>query len=122
MKQDHEAVRTLAIQIGVRPAARQLGLNEDRVRKWSEREKWFTLPPDTQNATVTTVTKPGDIALSELHSDISKSRTKLARLTHDSIEDAQPVKVKTAQDLKNIAATIQQLGPGWEAKSETRRM
>ncbi len=33
-------VQMLAIQIGVRPAARACGLDEDRVRKWSQRGKW----------------------------------------------------------------------------------
>ncbi len=30
----------LALDIGVRPAARALGLSESRVQKWSHREKW----------------------------------------------------------------------------------
>lgn len=38
---DHEAVRVVAVQIGVREAARQFGLPEDAVRQWSHREEWF---------------------------------------------------------------------------------
>lgn len=38
---DHEAVKTVALQIGVREAARQFGLTEAVVMKWSQREKWF---------------------------------------------------------------------------------
>jgi hypothetical protein len=32
--------RSLSMDIGVRPAARALGLSESRVQKWSHREKW----------------------------------------------------------------------------------
>jgi len=38
---DHEAVRVVAVQIGVREAARRFGLGEDVVRQWSSRENWF---------------------------------------------------------------------------------
>jgi len=38
---DRESVRLLAIELGVREAARRCGLSEDRVRKWSSRYKWL---------------------------------------------------------------------------------
>ena len=38
---DHEKVRAVALQIGLREAARQFGLNEDTVSAWSAREGWF---------------------------------------------------------------------------------
>src|SRR5205814_9139794 len=38
---NREAVLALAVSIGVRAAARELGINEDTVRQWSKREKWF---------------------------------------------------------------------------------
>lgn len=38
---DHNEVRVIALQIGVREAARQLGLEEDTVKSWSLREQWF---------------------------------------------------------------------------------
>lgn len=37
---DKDAVKLVAFQIGVREAARQFGLDEERVLKWSQREKW----------------------------------------------------------------------------------
>lgn len=37
---DREHVKLLAFQVGVREAARQLGLSEDTVMQWSKREKW----------------------------------------------------------------------------------
>ena len=39
---DREQVRIVAVQIGVREAARQFELNEDTVSAWSAREGWFT--------------------------------------------------------------------------------
>ena len=41
---NREAVKTLAIAIGVRAAARDMNLEEDTVRQWSSREKWFDSP------------------------------------------------------------------------------
>jgi hypothetical protein len=37
---DRESVRALALQIGARPAARRLGINEKTVLSWSHRGKW----------------------------------------------------------------------------------
>jgi len=65
-KQDREAVRLLAIQFGVREAARRCGLNEDRVCQWSKRGNWFPALPDVQQSAVSTVSRPGDILLQEL--------------------------------------------------------
>jgi len=38
---DREAVKVIALAVGVREAARQYGLNEDTVAAWSAREGWF---------------------------------------------------------------------------------
>ena len=38
---NHEDVRVIAMQIGVREAARQCGLQEATVQAWSAREGWF---------------------------------------------------------------------------------
>jgi hypothetical protein len=38
---DHEEVKFVALQIGVREAARKFGLDEDTVKSWSYRESWF---------------------------------------------------------------------------------
>lgn len=80
---DREAVRVLATAVGVREAARKLGLDEDRVRQWSSRGKWFAetaRPPTmTQSKTVTSVTKSPAVALQEHLSALSgDSRLSLA--------------------------------------------
>jgi hypothetical protein len=38
---DKEQVRAIAVQVGVREAARQCGLSEDTVKSWSKREGWL---------------------------------------------------------------------------------
>lgn len=38
---NREAVRVLVLAVGVREAARQMGLNEDTVSAWSARGKWL---------------------------------------------------------------------------------
>jgi hypothetical protein len=79
-----EAVRVLAIAVGVREAARQMGLQEDAVRQRSSREKWLQrteqqLPPTVTPRAVTGVTKAGDAAISALESLGSRSRLLVAK-------------------------------------------
>lgn len=77
---DREAVRLLAIEVGVREAARRLGLNEDRVRQWSKRYQWLqSSTPEQQKAIVTTVTKPGDVLLDELSENGKETKLSLSR-------------------------------------------
>ena len=68
-----EAVKTLAIAVGVREAARQLGLTESRVLQWSKREKWFAPTPQPPNQGVITVIKKPSQALSDSLQDDSKA-------------------------------------------------
>ena len=61
-----EAVKTLAVAVGVRKAARQLGLNQNTVRQWSSRYNWFKSPPQPpKQSDVTTVTKSPSNALAD---------------------------------------------------------
>ena len=41
LETDREQVRIVAVQIGVREAARQFGLSEETVKSWSKREGWL---------------------------------------------------------------------------------
>jgi hypothetical protein len=86
---DRESVRLLAIELGVREAARRCGLSEDRVRKWSSRYKWLEQKaPKRQEAAVTVVTKPGDILLAT-HKELDcKTKTALAQATARTSEAA----------------------------------
>jgi Putative ATPase subunit of terminase (gpP-like) len=60
---DREAVRVLAIELGVREAARKLGLNENTVLSWARRENW-NLPKRTGGPkAITLQSKPGDVLI-----------------------------------------------------------
>ena len=46
---DHEKVKMVALQIGVREAARQFNLPEPTVQAWSRREGWFAQAVEARN-------------------------------------------------------------------------
>ncbi len=117
---DKESVRMLAIQIGVRPAARKLGLNEDRVCKWSERGNWFPALPDVQGKTVSTVSNPGDVLLATLAEHECKTKLGLAKFAKHAIgqinKSVHPVKYTTeAHSVAKTAAIVHR----WDAKEQS---
>src|SRR5678816_149931 len=93
-----EEVRLLAIEYGVREAARKLGLNEDRVRQWSSRHKWFSQSPKVQ--TVTTVTKPSEIVMDELADNERETRLSLSRYAMRAAKDSEQASLKDAPYVK----------------------
>jgi len=116
-----EEVKQLAINIGVREAARQLGLNEDRVCQWSKRGKWFVdppKPPTITNGVVSTVSTASE-ALRETLVKRSGS-TKLAlskaalKASEHLAESEAPVILKSARQMRDIASTASTVH-GWEA-------
>jgi hypothetical protein len=126
MKVDHEAVRQLAIQIGVRPAARKLGLNEDTVCTWATREDWFTPKPIVSKAHRTMQAmkaRPGDALLQALQEDNTPTRAALSKAHRKAAEHAQKLTGRTLMD-KEVAQALRQHGQGaalvhgWEAKQE----
>lgn len=82
---DHEAVKTLAIAVGVREAARQMGLSQERVMKWSQREQWFKqprpvpLPPTMLTAEVRSVRKASDVMADLLAEDSKETKISLSK-------------------------------------------
>jgi hypothetical protein len=119
---DRESVRLLAIELGVREAARRCGLSEDRVRKWSSRYKWLEQrAPKQQEAIVTTVTAPGDILLQEHKSLETKTKTALARATAAAAEHVStqpPLEVHNPAQLRDLAASAARIF-GWEKGGTT---
>lgn len=91
-KIDREAVKTLAIAIGVRAAARQLGLSEERVMKWSQRDKWFKqpepvpLPITLANHEVRVVRKPSDVLANVLAEDNRETKIGLSKAGRKAAE------------------------------------
>jgi hypothetical protein len=80
---DWPAVRVLAVAVGVREAARQMGISEDAVRQRSKREGWMACPKAlAQRALAKPVTSVSPDALSPADALVNvfrerKRRTKL---------------------------------------------
>jgi hypothetical protein len=125
MKQpiDREAVKTLAIAVGVREAARQLGLNEERVLKWSQRGNWLKQPdPTPQPPTVTkndvlTVRKPSEVLSTALADDSKATRIGLSKGTRKAAEVFGRLKgasvIRISEDLRRIVSSASQIH-NWE--------
>ncbi len=111
-----EAVRLLAIQIGLRPAARKLGLNEDTVCSWSDRGKWFAQPANPQTLQAPQA-RPGDVLLEELQTHEHGTRLTLAKYAHNASKaihrSVHPAKwTKEAKDLASVMATVHRQDEG----------
>lgn len=124
---DKEAVRTLAVAIGVREAARKLGLDENRVLQWSHRGQWFKQPAKVQQPPTVTknaviaVIKPSQ-ALSESLEDDSKATriglSQASRRAADHLKAQTGAQVlKSAKSMKEIAS-VASIVHGWEAKKD----
>jgi hypothetical protein len=117
-KVDRESVRLLAIELGVREAARRCGLSEDRVRKWSSRYKWLEQKaPKQQEAAVTVVTSPGDVLL-QSHKELGeRTKTGLAQATARAAEGAakaaDPLPVSNTAHLRDLAQSAARIF-GWD--------
>lgn len=129
---DHEAVKVLAIAVGVRQAARQMGLPEDAVRQWSKRENWFpepqkqVLPPTMQKQTVTGVTKASDALANTLADDSKMSRLHASRAIRKGFEhlaeqsgEAIMAQAPNVASLAKAASTVH----GWaDGQQQTLRV
>ncbi len=113
---DRESVRLLAIELGVREAARRCGLSEDRVRKWSSRYKWLEQrAPKQQEAVVTTVTAPGDILLQEHKALETTTKSALMQTTAKAATHAArkpPLDVSNTSQLRDLAQSAARIF-GW---------
>lgn len=100
-----EEVRLLALEIGVREAARRLGLNEDRVCKWSERGKWFNTPThiNSKQALVSSVSRSGDILLDELAENEKQTRLSLSRYARRAAVDSESATIRDAPAVHKVA-------------------
>ncbi len=117
---DREAVRLLAIQLGVREAARRTGLNESTVKSWSARHNWFAVShhPNSEKSIASSASKPGDVLLQSISENIGKARAHLAKVVQESASKVKAVTIESAKELRDLAATARDLGPGWEARND----
>jgi hypothetical protein len=118
---DWPAVRVLAVAVGVREAARQMGISQDAVRQRSKREGWMASPKTiVQRALAKPVTRvspntlsPAD-ALSSVLSE-RKDRTKLG-LSKYAAEAAERAgesngDLRLSRNVRDVAAVHGQLWP-----------
>jgi hypothetical protein len=122
-----EAVRALAMVVGVREAARRMELSEDRVRQRSHREGW--LASDSAKRAVqiananriaeksVTTLSPAALIHSEIASLGSKTRLSLARGVAKASEHVENMQgsdiLADAQNIKSVAQTAD-LVHGWK--------
>jgi hypothetical protein len=89
---DHEQVKAVAVQIGVREAARQFGLLESTVKSWSKREAWFKQIADTTAIVEKSIAERGlrpvaAISPSEILRKLGdKSKLRAARLGDNTLK------------------------------------
>lgn len=123
-----EAVRVLATAVGVREAARQMGLKEDTVKKWSAREQWFPEPvevqrpptmqkmsvPNVPNAAVAllnTLEEHGKATRFNLSKGILRASKHVAALSPDIL-------LAEAPNIKALTASAAQIH-GWAETAQT---
>ena len=123
---DWPAVRVLAVAVGVREAARQMGISEDAVRQRSKREGWMASPKTVaQRALAKPVTSvspnalsPAD-ALANVFSE-RKHRTKLG-LSKYAAEAAKRAgqsdgDLALSRKVRDVAAVGSSLWPEGQAR------
>jgi hypothetical protein len=118
---DWSAVRVLAVAVGVREAARQMGISQDAVRQRSKREGWMACPKAiAQRALAKPVTSVSPSALSPAHALANvfserKHRTKLglSKYTAEAAEQAAEHRDKLgiAGKVKDVASVHRTLWP-----------
>lgn len=118
---DREKVKMVALQVGVREAARQFELNEDTVMAWSRREAWFAQKEQTQQVVEKHIADRGMQAVArKTPSEVMlqyKGKTKLAqaktvyKTAHHFSRLAPEVLAKKTQDVKNNVDSASKLWP-----------
>jgi hypothetical protein len=118
---DREAVRVLAIELGVREAARRLGLNPNTVLSWAKRYNW-ELPNRKGGATkasanaITLQSRPGDVLLATHKELETTTKTALMQTTAKAAANAAqkpPLDVTNTSQLRDLAQSAARVF-GWD--------
>src|SRR5438046_3359214 len=116
---NRESIRLLAIELGLRAAARRCGIPEGTVRCWSHRYHWKVprragRPP--LNLATNLKTKPGDVLLEEIACHEKQTKLNLARTgTKLSAEAAATGSLKDARSALDITR-MSALLYGWKSE------
>lgn len=125
---EREAVKMLALEIGIRAAAREMGLDEHRVLKWSQRDPQgpWTIQAQTQhlkpynghNGTLSSLSSsPSQALRTSLQTLGAKTRLNLAKAAHRGAKSLkrQPGEaiVRQASNLAQLTTAAAKLH-GWE--------
>lgn len=121
---DWSAVRTLAVAVGIREAARQLGISEDAVMQRSAREGWLS---DPQIRAVTTrsvaergsalsaaVSTPAQAMAASMRSDALRGRAAALRVSRRALE-----RVDRCADDELIEPAIAEVANKWVKSAAT---
>ena len=122
---DWPAVRVLAVAVGVREAARQMGISEDAVRQRSKREGWMASPKTVaQRALAKPVTSvspdvlsPADALANVLQEHERETKLSLARSARRMAKDAEQATLREAPYVHK-AAQVASITHGWGEKEK----
>jgi hypothetical protein len=117
---DWPAVRVPAVAVGVREAARQMGISQDAVRQGSKREGWMASPKTAaQRALAKPVTSvsptalsPADALASVLQEHERETKLSLARSARRMAKDAEEATLREAPYVHK-AAQVASITHGW---------
>ena len=122
---DWSAVRVLAVAVGVREAARQMGISEDAVRQRSKREGWMASPKTVaQRALAKPVTSvspdalsPADALANVLQEYERETKLSLARSARRMAKDAEQATLREAPYVHK-AAQVASITHSWGEKEK----
>jgi len=130
---DREQVKLLCLSLGVREAARQMGLKEDTVKKWAQRGRWLAncrptpaaqpLPPSCRPTIVPNVPHPADALIKSLTEHGDRTKIALARAATRGAETVadmlDPVEaLEHTQDLVGLAKVAASVH-GWGSAQQS---
>ena len=122
---DWPAVRVLAVAVGVREAARQIGISQDAVRQRSKREGWMASPKTAaQRALAKPVTSvspdalsPADALANVLQEHERETKLSLARSARRMAKDAEEATLREAPYVHK-AAQVASITHKWDQREQ----
>lgn len=121
---DREQVRMLVLSVGVREAARRVGLKEDTVAQWSCRGRWLAqpdptpVPPSVMRPVSDVIKLPADALAEVIAADGRATRIAAVRYARKAVEHAQSLSageaLASAQDVKAVLQGLVIADGSWQ--------